>query len=107
VREQPGEHREGLVACQVDQALVQLDVVVRERGRVTDQVCEAISSGGMTREEGIDLVNRYDGKVDPAFIRRFCAYLGISDAEFAEITERYRNQKIWRQGADGKWSLLL
>ena len=59
-------------------------------GRVTDQVCEAISSGAMTREEGLELVRLYDGKCDPAFIRRFCEYLGITEKEFSEIVERYR-----------------
>jgi N-acetyl sugar amidotransferase len=76
-------------------------------GRVTDQVCEAISSGAMSRDEGLELVRLYDGKCDPAFIRRFCQYLGITEAEFSEITERYRNRSIWRQDAEGRWSVLI
>ena len=76
-------------------------------GRVTDQVCEAISSGAMMREEGLDLVRRYDGKCDASFIRRFCAYLGIEQREFDQIAERYRNAEIWRQDGDGRWSLML
>lgn len=66
-------------------------------GRVTDQVCEAINAGTMTREEGLELVRRYDGKCDASFIRRFCRYLGISEGEFAEIAERYRNREIWKE----------
>jgi N-acetyl sugar amidotransferase len=74
-------------------------------GRVTDQVCEAISAGAMTRAEGMALVKQYDGKCDPSFTQRFCEYLEISEAEFNELVDRYRNRTLWRLDATGHWRL--
>ncbi|MDR3491491.1 MAG: N-acetyl sugar amidotransferase [Gammaproteobacteria bacterium] len=74
-------------------------------GRVTDQVCELINAGSLTREEGLKLVKAYDGACDPSFIRRFCHYLDISEEQFWEVAEHYRNQTIWKKNKDGKWEL--
>lgn len=76
-------------------------------GHVTDQVVEAINSGMMTREEGLDLVRKYDGKCDSFYIERFCHYLGIDEAEFWEVAESYRNPEIWRRSATGEWQLKV
>jgi len=76
-------------------------------GRVTDQVCEAINAGAMTREQGLDLVRRYDGRCDPTFIRRFCDYLEITEAQFLDVVDRYRNRDIWRPDGRGGWELQV
>jgi hypothetical protein len=76
-------------------------------GRVTDQVCEAISSGAMTREEGLELVKKYDGRCDGSFIRRFCQYLEIGEDDFWRVVERFRHEGIWKRGADGEWHLQV
>jgi len=75
-------------------------------GRVTDQVCEAINAGTTSREEGLELVRRYDGCCDESFIARFCDYLEISEKEFREVAERFRNRDLWRGTPDGKWHLI-
>jgi N-acetyl sugar amidotransferase len=72
-------------------------------GRVTDQVGEAINLGLVSREEGIELVRKYDGCCSDKFIRRFCSYLEIPESEFWEIAERYRNRRIWSQDSSGMW----
>lgn len=73
-------------------------------GRVTDQVCEAINTGDLSRDEGLKLVKAYDGKCHPSFIERFCNYLEISKDNFWEVAERYRNPIIWKQH-EGEWEL--
>jgi len=75
-------------------------------GRVTDQVCEAINSGEMTREEGLELVKKYDGKCDQSFIKRFCQYLEITEEKFWEVASNYRNKNIWQSDQSGQWKLL-
>lgn len=74
-------------------------------GRVTDQVCEAISSGEMSREAGLELVKKYDGKCDGSFIKRFCNYLEITEEKFWDVAERFRNHTIWKQDKTGQWVL--
>ena len=74
-------------------------------GHVTDQVCDAINLGRMTRDEAIDLVRKYDGKCDPSYITRYCRYLGIDEAVFHEVVEGYRNPDIWKRDEGGEWAL--
>ena len=50
-------------------------------GKVTEQVSGAIRNGMMSREEALELVRRYDGKVGDRIINNFCNYLGISEEE--------------------------
>lgn len=76
-------------------------------GRVNDQVCEAINAKGMTREEGLKLLDRYDGNCDDSFIRRFCHYIGISLEEFWEVAEQYRNHDIWEKDKNEQWKLTM
>lgn len=76
-------------------------------GRVTDQVCEAINAGMMTREEGLELVKKFDGKCDRSFILRFCNYLVITEDEFWKIAEIFRNQDIWEKDENGQWILKI
>jgi len=74
-------------------------------GHVTDQVVEAINAGMMTREEGLELVGRFDGKCDRSYVEHFCRYLGIDEQEFWRVAESYRNLKFWRRDEAGRWEL--
>jgi len=76
-------------------------------GHGTDQVVEAINSGMMTREEGLELVRKYDGKCDHHYIERFCHYFGISEATFLEVVESLRNHEIWKRNAADEWMLSV
>jgi hypothetical protein len=76
-------------------------------GQVTDKVCEAINLGLMTRDEGVELVRKYDGKCHPRYVERFCSYLGISIDQFWEVAESYRDHDIWRKDANGDWVLRV
>lgn len=74
-------------------------------GHVTDQVIDAIHLGKMTREEGLELVKKYDGKCDSLYIKKYCNYLEITEEEFWEVVERVRNKDIWELDNNGNWKL--
>jgi len=74
-------------------------------GHVTDQVMERIHAGMMTREEGIKLVKKYDGKCHKKYVEKLCRYLGITIDEFLRIVELARNQDIWVKNENGEWVL--
>jgi N-acetyl sugar amidotransferase len=76
-------------------------------GHVTDQVMESIHSGMMTREEGMKLVEEYDGKCHPKYVTKLCAYLKISHEEFWIVAEKARNQDVWIKNIDNEWILNL
>lgn len=74
-------------------------------GHVTDQACEAINAGIMTREEGLELVRKYDGRCDPVYVRKFCRYLGITEETFWRVVDAYRRPELWSRDAAGHWRL--
>lgn len=74
-------------------------------GHVTDQACEAINLGWMNRDEGIELVKKYDGRCDPSYIKSYCKYLDITEEQFWELVEKFRNRDIWKKDQNGEWKL--
>ena len=76
-------------------------------GKVVEEVREEIRLGRMTREEGIKLVEKYDGRCDPKYINKFCNYTGISESEFWNVAESFRGKDIWKKNKSGKWKLKV
>lgn len=74
-------------------------------GKVTDQVCEEIRLGRMTREEGKRLVRLYDGKCAPHYLEKCRKYMEMEPERFHAVLESYRNQDLWVRGEDGGWRL--
>ncbi len=72
-------------------------------GKATQEVGSAIRFGLLTRDEGIDLVRKYDGKCAQFYIDQVCDYLGITLAEFWETVDRFVNRDLFRRGPDGRW----
>lgn len=73
-------------------------------GFVTDEVCYYIREGKMSRDEAIELVQRYDGKCGEEYIRKFCEYIDISIDEFWRVANSFRGP-MWEQNSEGKWAL--
>ena len=64
-------------------------------GRVTDYVNEAIRHGEITRESGIDLCTRYDGKCGDDYIDSFCDYIEISTSQFWDQVRSSVNRDLF------------
>ena len=79
-----------------------LKFLKRGLGHVTDQVCEAIHLGKMTREEAIENVKNYDGSCDEKYIQQLCEYLNISEKEFHDTKNKFVNKKLF-EFLNGKW----
>jgi len=64
-------------------------------GRATDQACRDIRLGHITRDEGLEMAKRYDGKLNPLYVVNFCKYIGITVSEFYRVCESfYRNPVV-------------
>lgn len=72
-------------------------------GKVSDQVNEEIRFNRMTRDEGIFLVEKYDGKCDKKIIKDFSDYLDISVDKFWEVVDSYLNKKLFQRKSKGKY----
>ena len=70
-------------------------------GRATDDASMEIRHGRMTREEGIDMVQRYDAN-EPSTLEGYCDFLGISKQRFYDLVEPMRDPQVWRK-SNGSW----
>lgn len=72
-------------------------------GSTTDEVCYDIREGKISREEGLKLVEKYDGKCGDGYIREWCQYIGISEDEFWRIADKWVNTKLFIKDEWGRW----
>ncbi len=70
-------------------------------GRATDDASMEIRHGRMTREEGIDMVRRYDAN-EPSTLDGYCDFLGITKQYFYDLVEPMRDPQIWEK-KNGTW----
>lgn len=72
-------------------------------GRATDDASMEIRHGRMTREEGIQMVKRYDSR-EPSSLPAYCDFLGISVQQFYDLVEPMRDKQIWEK-ANNSWQV--
>ena len=72
-------------------------------GRVTDLVNEEIRNGLMTREEGIALVEKYDGMFNIEYVKNFCKYIDITYDEFWQRIDKFVNPLLFNKIKQGKY----
>lgn len=72
--------------------------------RATADTAQEIRAGRLTREEGIELVKKYDGEFPQNHYQEFLDYCDISPDELDAIIESWRAEHLWvlEQGA---WKL--
>jgi N-acetyl sugar amidotransferase len=66
-------------------------------GRVADYVNEDIRNGRITREEAIDLCDKYDGKCSEKYIQSFSDYIGISLDSFWKQVDKSVDRKLFNK----------
>jgi N-acetyl sugar amidotransferase len=71
-------------------------------GRGTDHSCKDIRTGRMTRDEGIEMVRKYDHVKPRRDLDRWLKYTGISEEEFDLICDTFRDRRVWRIEG-GQW----
>ena len=64
-------------------------------GRTTDYVNEEIRLGRMSRDEGIDLVERYDHQCSSDYVAYYCDYLGISVEHFWDKVRKASDSRLF------------
>lgn len=73
-------------------------------GRATADVAHEIRDGQMTREEGIELIKKYDGEFPTRYFNKFLDYCSITEAEFWEVVDSWRSDHLWAKNND-EWVL--
>lgn len=71
-------------------------------GRATDDASMEIRHGRLTREEGIELVKRYD-HVRPRTLDTYLRFMEITEDQFLSWIEPMRDLDIWGLDSQGNW----
>lgn len=74
-------------------------------GRCTSDTAHEIRDGHLTREEGVALVNKYDGEFPSKYFNTFLDYCGITEEYFYEVVDSWRSDHLWRKDEKNKWTL--
>ena len=64
-------------------------------GRGTDHASKDIREGKINREEGIELVMKYDSVRPTKDLDRWLKYVGMTEREFDLTADKFRNPKVW------------
>ena len=70
-------------------------------GRASDNTNEEIRYGRMTREQGIRIVEKFDGKCPEWIIEKFCNYIEINKKEFWKVVDSYVNKTLFDRKSEG------
>jgi imidazoleglycerol phosphate synthase cyclase subunit len=70
-------------------------------GRGTDHVSKDVRYGVMDRNQGLELIRRYD-HVKSSDLQRWLDYVGMTEDEFDRIADTFRDPRVWWR-EDGEW----
>jgi N-acetyl sugar amidotransferase len=70
-------------------------------GRASDHASKDIRTGYMTREQGIEMVRKYD-HIIPSDLDYWLNYVGMKEDEFWRIADGFRDKRVWRV-ENGQW----
>lgn len=71
-------------------------------GRGSDHASKDIRAGVMTREQGVEMVRKYDHVKPRRDLERWLAYVGMTEKEFDVICDGLRDPRVWRV-EEGQW----
>jgi N-acetyl sugar amidotransferase len=64
-------------------------------GRATDHASKDIRTGYMTRDEGLEMVRKYDHVKPLRDLKRWLTYVGMTEQEFDAIADGFRDPRVW------------
>ena len=73
-------------------------------GRASYDAAQEIRNEKITRDEGINLINKYDDEFPKKYFYDFLDYIKISENEYWETIDQARSTNLWRQDGN-KWIL--
>ena len=74
-------------------------------GRASYDASQEIRNKHLTREEGVALVNRFDGEFPDRYFSDVMNYLEMDPNYFHNLVDKFRSPHLWGKDDDGKWKL--
>jgi len=75
------------------------------QGRTMNDANRDIRDGFISREEGLALMNKYDGEFPQKYFQEALDYMGITEERYWEVIDNSRSPHLWKK-IGGKWTLL-
>lgn len=72
-------------------------------GRCTDHASKDIRAGLLTRDQGLKLIQEMD-HIKPRDLQRWLDYVGMSEEDFDNIADHFRDPRVWRWDEDHGWT---
>jgi len=66
-------------------------------GRCSEEASKEIRNEYITREEGVNLVKKYDSEFPKRYFQDFLNYTGIKEQEFYETLNKFRPSHLWEK----------
>jgi hypothetical protein len=66
-------------------------------GRCMEDAAHEIRDGHITREEGIALMDRFEGEFPKRHFREFLEYLDITEEHFWKVVDEWRPEHLWKK----------
>ncbi len=73
-------------------------------GKVLDHACREIRLRRMSREQGIEMVQKFTNKT-PKNLSLFLDWMGITKNSFHYLIDQHRNKEIWKRNDNWEWEL--
>jgi len=73
-------------------------------GRATYDAAQEIRNNKITREEGVQLVRKFDEEFPKKYFKDFLEYISLSEEEFHAVVDQFRSPHLWEK-VDDSWSL--
>lgn len=71
-------------------------------GRANQDACIEIRRGALSRQQGVNLVRLYDGKITPEALQKFADYYRITVDDLRATFDKWVNRELF-QLSDGSW----
>ena len=65
---------------------------------------QEIRNQHITKEEGLALINRYEGEYPSRYEKEFLEYIGLTRDEFLDLCDEFRSPHLWKI-EDNEWKL--
>ena len=73
-------------------------------GRATYDAAQEIRNNKITREEGVQLVRKFDEEFPKKYFKDFLDYVSLTENDFHNILDKFRSPHLWEK-IDGEWVL--
>ena len=74
-------------------------------GRCVEDTAHEIRDGHITRQEGLDLMKKYEGEFPKKYFKEFLEYLDINEKTFEDIVDSWRLDHIWEK-KNNEWVMI-